>query len=87
MFGRQTPLKVGPWNLLSRCQPRLYVTRKGNCNLRKLCTKLSNHALDIVWDLGCLNALQLVLQYENFIMHSYVDGDHSKPGALQAPWT
>ncbi|PWY75196.1 hypothetical protein BO94DRAFT_209682 [Aspergillus sclerotioniger CBS 115572] len=57
--------------------PQLYVTREANCALRKLCTKLSDHALEIVLSLDCLNDLQLVLQYENFIMHSFVDGDHS----------
>ncbi|KAJ5798632.1 uncharacterized protein N7503_007928 [Penicillium pulvis] len=45
--------------------------------LRKLATKLSDWALEICLSLDCLNDIQLVLQYENFIMHSFVDGDHS----------
>ncbi|KAJ5103640.1 hypothetical protein N7532_004169 [Penicillium argentinense] len=34
-------------------------------------------AIKISLSLDCLNDLQLILQYENFIVHSYVDGDQS----------
>ncbi|RAK98555.1 fungal specific transcription factor domain-containing protein [Aspergillus ibericus CBS 121593] len=57
--------------------PQLYLTREANRTLRTLCGTLSDHALEIVLSLDCLNDLQLVLQYENLIMHSLVDGDHS----------
>ncbi|KAJ5087375.1 hypothetical protein N7456_010991 [Penicillium angulare] len=57
--------------------PRLYMTREQRSNLRKQSTKLSDYALEITLSLDCLNDIQLVLQYENFIMHSFVDGDHS----------
>ncbi|KAI2732704.1 transcriptional regulator family: Fungal Specific TF [Penicillium roqueforti] len=57
--------------------PPLFKTEKDNFVLRKLSTRLSDLALDIVLSLDCLNDLQLVLQYENFIVHTHVDGDQS----------
>ncbi|GAW19676.1 hypothetical protein ANO14919_091650 [Xylariales sp. No.14919] len=57
--------------------PTLYMTTGRRHALRGLCTKLSDCALEIALSLDCLNDIQLVLQYENFIMHSFVDGDHS----------
>lgn len=39
---------------------------------------LSDQCLDIALSLDCLNDLQLLLQYENWILHSFVDGDQSK---------
>lgn len=58
--------------------PQLYITREKRLDLRKLSTKLSDYALDITLSLDCLNDIQLILQYENFIMHSFLDGDHSQ---------
>lgn len=58
--------------------PSLYNTSSGNRELRRLLTRLNDCALDICLSADCLNDLQLVLQYENFIIHSYVDGDQSK---------
>ncbi|CAG7923256.1 unnamed protein product [Penicillium olsonii] len=57
--------------------PPLYKTEKDQFTLRKLSTSLSDLALDIALSLDCLNDLQLVLQYENFIIHTHVDGDQS----------
>ncbi|KAJ5429654.1 hypothetical protein N7491_006670 [Penicillium cf. griseofulvum] len=57
--------------------PPLFKTEKDQFMLRKLSTKLSDLALDIALSLDCLNDLQLVLQYENFIVHTHVDGDQS----------
>ncbi|CAI7588684.1 unnamed protein product [Penicillium glandicola] len=57
--------------------PPLFKTEKDQFVLRKLSTKLSDLALDIALSLDCLNDLQLVLQYENFIVHTHVDGDQS----------
>ncbi|KAG0155289.1 Fungal transcriptional regulatory protein, N-terminal [Penicillium digitatum] len=57
--------------------PPLFKTEKDQFTLRKLSTKLSDLALDIALSLDCLNDLQLVLQYENFIVHTHVDGDQS----------
>lgn len=58
--------------------PLLYNTEERQYNLRRLATKLSDFALEISLSLDCLNDLQLMLQYENFIVHSYVDGDQSE---------
>ncbi|KAJ5384596.1 hypothetical protein N7517_002507 [Penicillium concentricum] len=57
--------------------PSLYMTAQEQYTLRRLCTKLCDFALEISLSLDCLNDLQLIMQYENFIVHSYVDGDQS----------
>ncbi|KAJ5582467.1 hypothetical protein N7535_001087 [Penicillium sp. DV-2018c] len=57
--------------------PSLYTTEQEQYTLRRLCTKLCDFALEISLSLDCLNDLQLIMQYENFIVHSYVDGDQS----------
>lgn len=57
--------------------PSLYMTMERRHTLRKLFTKLSDYALEICLSLDCLD-IQLALQYEIFIMHSFVNGDHSK---------
>lgn len=62
--------------------PPLFKTEKDQFMLRKLSTKLSDLALDIALSLDCLNDLQLVLQYENCIVHTHVDGDQSKNSPL-----
>lgn len=57
--------------------PPLFKSENDQFALRKLATRLSDLALDIALSLDCLNDLQIVLQYENFIMHTHVDGDQS----------
>ena len=58
--------------------PPLY-TSPTECNkVRKLATKLSDSCLANCLPLDCLNDLQLICQYENFIMNSMTDGDHSQ---------
>lgn len=57
--------------------PSLYTTEEKKYSLRRLCTRLADYALEITISLDCLNDLQVCLQYENFIVHSHVDGDHS----------
>ncbi|KAJ5287972.1 hypothetical protein N7478_003658 [Penicillium angulare] len=57
--------------------PSLYTSDEDQYNLRRLATKLCDFALEISLSLDCLNDLQLIIQYENFIVHSYVDGDES----------
>ncbi|KAJ5748421.1 uncharacterized protein N7511_010117 [Penicillium nucicola] len=57
--------------------PSLYTTEQEQYTLKRLCTKLCDLALEISLSLDCLNDLQLIMQYENFIVHSYVDGDQS----------
>lgn len=59
--------------------PALYTSEEQQYSLRRLSTKLSDYALEISLSLDCLNDLQLLVQYENFILHSYVDGDQSVP--------
>lgn len=46
-------------------------------HIRRLAMHFSDRCLDICLSLDCLNDLQLILQYENFILHSLVDGDQS----------
>lgn len=57
--------------------PSLYSTEKGQYSLRRMAMKLCDYILDICLSLDCLNDLQLLFQYENFIVHSHVDGDQS----------
>ncbi|KAF4969339.1 hypothetical protein FSARC_3414 [Fusarium sarcochroum] len=45
--------------------------------LSRLAMQFSDAFLEIAVSLDCLNDLQLLLQYENFILHSMVDGDQS----------
>lgn len=56
----------------------LFDTEQQRSRLRKLATRWSDQCLEIALSLDCLNDLQLLLQYENFINHSFVDGDQSE---------
>lgn len=56
----------------------LYQTRQERRRHQKLALRFSDSCLDVAISLDCLNDLQLVLQYENFILHSFVNGDQSK---------
>ena len=58
--------------------PSLYTTESGREELRKSAARLSAICLELCLSLDCLNDLQLVLQYESFIVHTYIDGDQSK---------
>ena len=58
--------------------PSLYTTFHRNRELRRLLMRLIDCCLQVGLSLESLNDLHLVLQYENFIIHSYVDGDQSK---------
>lgn len=55
----------------------LYTTDQQRRNFQKLALHYADRCLDISLSLDCLNDLQLLLQYENFINHSFVDGDQS----------
>ncbi|VUC29055.1 unnamed protein product [Clonostachys rosea] len=57
--------------------PALYRDTSQQIRVRKLASKFSDSCVDLCMSLGRLNDLQLVLQYENFILHSFVDGLHS----------
>jgi hypothetical protein len=61
----------------------LYSSEQERRALRKLAMRFSDTCLDIALSLDCLNDLQLILQYENFILHSLVDGDQSKSYFVQ----
>ncbi|KAH7015634.1 putative Zn(II)2Cys6 transcription factor [Ilyonectria destructans] len=54
-----------------------YNSEQQRRNLRKLAMHYSDRCLEFSLSLDCLNDLQLILQYENFILHSLVDGDQS----------
>ncbi|KAF2138152.1 uncharacterized protein K452DRAFT_235039 [Aplosporella prunicola CBS 121167] len=45
--------------------------------LSRLAMHYSDLCLETALSLDCLNELQLILQYENFISHSFIDGDQS----------
>ncbi|CAG8209807.1 unnamed protein product [Penicillium salamii] len=57
--------------------PSLYAKECDRMSLRRLSTKIIDFALGSVLSLDTLNDLQLILQYESFIVHTHVDGDHS----------
>lgn len=56
----------------------LYSSEQERRAVRKLAMRFSDICLDIALSLDCLNDLQLILQYENFILHSLAEGDQSK---------
>lgn len=60
----------------------LYSTDYERHNFQKLAMHYADRCLDISLSLDCLNDLQLLLQYENFINHSFVDGDQSMSCSL-----
>ncbi|RFU75129.1 fungal specific transcription factor domain-containing [Trichoderma arundinaceum] len=55
----------------------LYNSDEGRRGLIKALMYIGDCCLEICIALDCLNDLQLVLQYENLIVHSQVDGDQS----------
>lgn len=58
--------------------PPLYTSRDQLRVFQLLITSLADKCLDIMLSLDCLNDVQLICQYENWILHSLVDGDQSK---------
>lgn len=52
-------------------------SQKQRRNIQRVAMHCSDSCLDMALSLDCLNDLQLMLQYENFILHSLVDGDQS----------
>ncbi|KAK4905787.1 hypothetical protein LTR49_024962 [Elasticomyces elasticus] len=57
--------------------PRLYSLQAELESLRKLITKLADSCLELALSLGGMHDLLLVCQYENWILHSVIDGDQS----------
>jgi hypothetical protein len=58
--------------------PPLYTTEAERYRLRQLGTALVNCAVELCLSIDCLNDLQLIFQYEHWIVTSYVHGDHSR---------
>lgn len=58
--------------------PSLYKTEAERLRFRHLATALNTSVLELCLSLDCLNDLQLVFQYEHWIVLSYVYGDQSK---------
>jgi hypothetical protein len=56
----------------------LYNSDERRRSLIKALLYIGDCCLETCIALDCLNDLQLVLQYENLIVHSQVDGDQSK---------
>jgi hypothetical protein len=63
----------------------LYGSEQQRRKIQKLSLSYSDRCLDLALPLDCMNDVQLILQYENFISHSQVDGDQSVsvPMAMQ----
>ncbi|EXJ71067.1 uncharacterized protein A1O5_06060 [Cladophialophora psammophila CBS 110553] len=57
--------------------PPLYTSRLELRTLQRAITELSDRCLEIMLGLDSLNDIQLICQYENFILHSVMDGDQS----------
>ncbi|CAG7933522.1 unnamed protein product [Penicillium olsonii] len=55
----------------------LYGSEQQRRKIQKLALSYSDRCLDLCLPLDCMNDVQLILQYENFISHSQVDGDQS----------
>lgn len=67
--------------------PSLYSTEPQRRQFQDALTRLSGLCLDLCFSLDCLNDLQLLFQYENFILHSYTNGDQSeRPRQQCACW-
>ncbi|KAL9111029.1 MAG: hypothetical protein Q9227_004462 [Pyrenula ochraceoflavens] len=60
----------------------LYGTRNQRRSFQRLAMHYSDRCLDLSLSLDRLNDLSLVLQYENFINHSWFDGDQSTSTSL-----
>ena len=58
--------------------PPLYTTETERRRFRRIATALSSCVLELCLALDCLNDLQLIFQYEHWIVLSYVYGDQSK---------
>ena len=56
---------------------QLYTSKAERSSFRRLVLALADRCLELCLSFDCLNDLQLVVQYENWIAHSLVDGDQS----------
>ncbi|KAH8585313.1 hypothetical protein B0O99DRAFT_657354 [Bisporella sp. PMI_857] len=58
--------------------PSLYTNKSQRRTLTLTLTSITDCCLETCLSLDCLNDLQLILQYESFIVHSQVYGDQNK---------
>lgn len=58
--------------------PPLYKNRRELFAFQRSVTDISDKCLEIALSLDSLNEVQLICQYESFILHSNVDGDQSE---------
>lgn len=56
----------------------LYTSQSQRQALRRLALRLADECLAFSLSLDCLNDIQVILQYENFINHSCANGDQSR---------
>lgn len=56
----------------------LYTLDEERRSIQRLAMHYSDSCVDIALSLDCLNDLQLLLQYENWISHAFIDGDQSE---------
>lgn len=69
----------------ARVFPALYVDETRRQELVASAVKLTDVIVEIILSFDMLNDLQLIMQYENFISHSYVFGVQCKPD-LSVSW-
>lgn len=65
--------------------PSLYATEDNRFTLQSLVTRLNDRIIDLCLLLDSLNDLQLILQFEHFVVHSNVSGDQSEFGETTDP--
>ena len=58
--------------------PPLYTTDKDRCALQQLSAKFCDRVVDLCLSLDCLNDIQVILQYERFMLDSNLSGDQSQ---------
>lgn len=57
--------------------PPLYTTEDSRFALQSITTRLNDRLVELCLSLDRLNDLQLILQFEHFVVHSNVSGDQS----------
>lgn len=60
------------------CFETMFSTREERRKLQRLALGHADHCLEVALSLDCMYDLLLLLQYENFIAHSMIDGDQSR---------
>lgn len=58
--------------------PALYKTRNDQHTFTRTILRYADQCVELCLSLDCLNTLQVLLQYENFIAHSMIHGDQSR---------